>query len=560
MSLRKRVHHQSGYSAVLRLITAHGVRNDLFGIITSLGRAVRFEAQSICTPPPAYENEVSDTYTIGSQANIDALSSCQIINGSLSLELSVLNETVHLNLDGVKNITGSLFIQGNNYYPGDAYQFTLSAFSMASLNEIGGSFQIHGDINTTTLSLPALNFVGMNFDVEYFPSLTTLNMTSLAYVGGYLTLDTLLGLTEVDFNSLAKLSALYLNALPLLHTFPQGNGVKNLTFSYARANYPFVINGTGLTSLDGLSFFNLSSITIGNNPNLRNITLDISMLDCTYGCEIFNNANGTAFLALPSVQFLNVGSKTDLKGLEALSIPRLQNLTGTLDFDSSNNLTTFYAPALVSAGELVFFENAYLSNISLPALRTIDMFSSEKTPAETLTDGISMPSLVSATSFRVGSSSHCALWKNDVCLGVIGELTCAGDIEDVEVSRNAKTCADQYPADGSWPKAKKIAVGVGIGVGLGVGLPLLCTWLWWRWRAEKVDNMRLREERAERVRLEREGALDGSSITMDQVEVQALPKYQQHESSDETEMPPGYHPGASGEEDHTIVDYGLQVH
>lgn len=500
------------------------------------------EAQT-CTPSAT--DEYDDYFNIQTQADVETLNSCQVLNGSVWLDIQSNSTQISFNLPAVQSINGAIN-SAQDVVPSDI----LTSVSMESLTQISGDISLWSFSNLTSIHLPVLTSIGGDLDLEILPSLTTLNLSSLAMVGTDITLKTLPSLSSVDLSSLKTMSSLSLIDLPGLDTLSLSPERKNLTVAYPN-NQLFSIQGTALSTIEYLDFYHLRGLQITDNPNLVNIAVDVPAVNCATNngeCEYVLNitGNGNTSLSLPTLETLGSDDYgyNYLQGLSSISIPRLQNVAGDLTILSSPYLAQFFAPSLLTAGYLYLENNARLTNVFLPVLQTMEWLLTSHIPAQSTANGISLPKLTSAGNFYIGAEGEspvCYVWRNYACRGIITYLSCPNDI-DVSTSDSAKTCEDRYPIGGGWSLDRKLAYGLGICLGIGLGIPLV-VFIFFRCRkARRKANAaaaRVREERAEVARLERERAERGS-IELENVEEEALPKYQQHENTDDTSTPPEY--------------------
>jgi hypothetical protein len=130
---------------------------------------------------------------------------------------------------------------------------------------------------------------------------------------------------------------------------------------------------TDNTSLTSLSFPNLNRciyyFTLANNPQLN--TIDINNLTSLGFVEIVEN--GLQQLNMPN---LNVSKSFYINknpNLEGVSFPLLNRVSGELQINKNNNLTSLNLNSLVSTQSISLDENAF-SNLSFPQLSSIGSY------------------------------------------------------------------------------------------------------------------------------------------------------------------------------------------
>lgn len=186
----------------------------------------------------------------------------------------------------------------------------------------------------TSLAAPDLTIIGKNLELISCILLADLNMTELTVVG------------DMNFEALPNLGHLYFD-------------------SGVRAAGGISITNTGLVNLDGLEITSASNgISITANTALTDISLN--SLTNTSSLIIQANSNKLA-VNLPNlvaIQNLTVTNTT------SLSIPSLYHLTGQLQI-SDSWITNFSTGPVQAGADIIFMDNALLSNISMPDLTSL---------------------------------------------------------------------------------------------------------------------------------------------------------------------------------------------
>lgn len=191
-------------------------------------------------------------------------------------------------------------------------------------------------------------------------------------------------LTELAFPALEYVDALALASLNTLATLsmPRLTTVNELNFtalaSLQQLNFgqtgitkasSVLITNTGLTSLAGIS--NLKSVdvfNVNNNQALTDITLRVTSIKNSLDIEANDILASGLTVSFP---LLETAQNMTFRNCSVILLPSLANVTEDLGF-YGNDFLNFTAPNLTTAGGLVFVDNTELTNISLPALTSIN--------------------------------------------------------------------------------------------------------------------------------------------------------------------------------------------
>lgn len=125
------------------------------------------------------------TASITSESDAETLrQSCSVITGDLTIGSYSQNvSSVHINLDGIETINGSI---NHDAGAGDDFNYLETPFTVSSstLTKIGGSVTFGDDVcNLFNFTVPNLTTVTGTFSVGFWCSnLTYLDITSLEYV------------------------------------------------------------------------------------------------------------------------------------------------------------------------------------------------------------------------------------------------------------------------------------------------------------------------------------------------------------------------------------------
>lgn len=243
------------------------------------------------------------------------------------------------------------------------------ASALASCSTYSGSVAIETGLSTPKdsnghqqLQVSSVRKISGNLTVTNIPELTSLTFDSLQSVGGF-ELGGLNGLSVLSFPQLTTVTELNFTALASLQQLNFGSvGITKAS--------SVVITNTGLTSLNGIS--NLQEVdvfNVNNNQALQNISLQVTKIKNSLDIE----ANDFLVSGLTtSFPLLETALNMTFRNCSVILLPALVNVTEELGF-YGNDFTSFTAPNLTTAGGLIFVDNTQLTNISLPALTSINM-------------------------------------------------------------------------------------------------------------------------------------------------------------------------------------------
>lgn len=185
--------------------------------------------------------------------------------------------------------------------------------------------------------------------------------SSLQSVSGF-ELGALNALSELSFPQLTTVTQLNFTALAQLQQLDFGGvGITKAA--------SVLITNTGLSSLNGIN--NLKQVDIfnvNNNQALQNISLQVTSI--TQSLDIEANDFLVSGLST-SFPLLQTAQNMTFRNCSEILLPALVNVTEDLGF-YGNDFISFTAPNLTTAGGLVFVDNTQLTNISLPALVSIN--------------------------------------------------------------------------------------------------------------------------------------------------------------------------------------------
>lgn len=243
---------------------------------------------------------------------------------------------------------GDIFITGDSF----------GIIDLTGTKEVYGNLQINGTQKATTFNAPDLQLVSGELQVSDATILATVNLAQLVTVG-----------------------SLYYNALPALES-------TGLTTGITSAESVTIAN-TGLTSLDGISVYSLTTFDVNNNADIS--TIDSSLQEVTDFLSINYNSDKVAVyldqltsaqnVVFQSCASLSAANLTTVNGslslesntFESFEFPELTSIGNSLSIEQNDNLEEFNFPELTSiGGALTIDDNENLNSFSyFPELKTI---------------------------------------------------------------------------------------------------------------------------------------------------------------------------------------------
>ena len=201
------------------------------------------------------------------------------------------------------------------------------AITFNNVKQIDGTLSCTGGANISSIAAPMLNSIA----------------------------DTL---TTLSFPSLTSVGSIQWTALPQLQSLDFTKGVNEAG--------DVTITNTGLANLNGISLNTVGKFDITENTQLKSININ-NLKNATGLINFAGNLNSLE-VELPN---LSSGTNMTFRNVSAVSVPSLHNLTGQLGF-WGDTFKSFSAPNLTETGDLVFNSNSKLTNISMPALETVN--------------------------------------------------------------------------------------------------------------------------------------------------------------------------------------------
>lgn len=240
---------------------------------------------------------------------------------------------------------------------------TLTIQSQGDAAQLATCVTYDGSITIATgtsgpISIDGVRSITGDLTINNAPNITTFGAGSLRSIGGTFTLNNCQVLGALNFPQLTSVGDIDFEGLPNLNSLGFGSTVTQCN--------TLNIQNTFLGSLDGINLQQVKSIYIANNRMLQSISFQVTSLAASLTLE----SNGDRLQA----QFPNLETAQNLtfRNCPSISIPSLQNLTGSLGVYEST-LSDFSAANLtVIGGTLAINGNMQLSNVSLPILKTIN--------------------------------------------------------------------------------------------------------------------------------------------------------------------------------------------
>jgi hypothetical protein len=241
------------------------------------------------------------TFTLSSQADIDALSSCSTLTGDVVLSGST---AATLDISSITKIDGDLTLASNA---------VISTLQSSTLEEITGAFHLQNLTTLSTLSFTKLTSVGS----INFVSLTTLN--SLTFTAGVTSADSIV----ISDTFLASLDGIDVASADTINI---NNNRRLVEYTSSLGNLSTLLNINANGQDLAVSFPNLIWIA--------NMTI----------------SNVSSF-SIPSLKVVNGSMRFDSNFFNNFTAPNLTSTTsGDVSFVSNADLTNITIPGLTSIG------------------------------------------------------------------------------------------------------------------------------------------------------------------------------------------------------------------
>lgn len=201
--------------------------------------------------------------------------------------------------------------------------------------------------------------IGGDLVAENNGLLTSLSSASLETVGGVFQLHNLTALSNLAFTKLTEVGSIDWATLTVLPELTFGNpGVTKAE--------KVVIGDTFLENIDGINVESLSDLNLNNNRRLTKFSTSIQSLTNLLNIQ----ANGLNLkMEMPNLEWI---ANMTVSNVTTFSVPSLHTVNGSIRFDS-NYFESFVAANLtdVKEGDVSFVSNPQLTNISFPGLEHI---------------------------------------------------------------------------------------------------------------------------------------------------------------------------------------------
>ncbi|KUI72888.1 Protein ecm33 [Cytospora mali] len=239
--------------------------------------------------------------------------------------------------------------------------FTISsaaqATALAGCKSVSGSILIPST-SDNTLDLSGPTTIDGDLTVENNGAIITLQSSSLASLTGTFTLSNVTLLSTLSMPALTSVGSIKWQSLPALNSL-------SFTSSVSSAE-SVIISDTFLENLDGIDLESVGTMDINNNRRLTKFDTSLKNLTSMLSMQ----ANGASLsVSMPNLIWI---ANMTIANVTEFSTPSLEVVNGSARFDS-NYFTSFSAPNMTSttSGDISFINNADLTNISFPALKSV---------------------------------------------------------------------------------------------------------------------------------------------------------------------------------------------
>ncbi|KAK2753346.1 hypothetical protein FQN55_003475 [Onygenales sp. PD_40] len=231
------------------------------------------------------------------------------------------------------------------------------ADGLSSCKTFKGDIVIDPKVPEGPITIDGIETITGSLTVKGAANLTRLVSSSIEKIEDTFTLSGAVKLSDLQFDSLTEVGALNFEALSVLQNLGFTKGV-------SKAGNIRITN-TQLTSLTGIELETVGDMEITNNPHLTEV--NVNQITEISGYASFSANDMKLKISFPNLEkALNM----TFRNTSSVTIPSLKSTKGLLGF-YSNYFEDFYAGNLTSTGDLVFADNGYLTNISLPVLETV---------------------------------------------------------------------------------------------------------------------------------------------------------------------------------------------
>ncbi|KAF3112195.1 hypothetical protein TWF706_010794 [Orbilia oligospora] len=308
-------------------------------------------------------NCTAETQTANSQSDLDALSECVTLSGSLTIGRDIVNATIN----GIQTIRGAFRI---------LYGAKVERLEAPDLSFIGGIMQINGALNLTDMRMPNLANVGA-LRFESLPRLKRLGFSSK--VGSLNEEFTAIQLVVWD-TAIESLEDVIYDRIETVQII-QNDNLVNVTLPVKNITGVFAVRDNG----EGTKV-NLPYLGSAGSVGLGNLVAEVNLPSLTWVETVVEISSGS----LKTIEFpnlVNIGKeKTSTntntrratleisrsRNLTDVSFPKLEWIMSDLRINGSEKWTDLKGfPVLGSVGRDVVINGSF-TNIDLPELRAGD--------------------------------------------------------------------------------------------------------------------------------------------------------------------------------------------
>lgn len=233
------------------------------------------------------------------------------------------------------------------------------ATQIANCDSVEGSVLIAPEAGQRIDIGGRLTEIGGDLIARHNGFITDFSSASLETIGGTFELRNLTALSTLSFSRLSEVGSIDWSTLTVLPELNFGN--PGLTRAES-----VIIADTFLQSIEGINVQSLSDMNINNNVRLTQFSTSIRSLSNVLNVQ----ANGLDLtLEMPNLEWI---ANLTIANVTTFSAPSLATVNGSMRFDS-NYFESFTAPNLteVQDGDISFVSNPELTNISFPSLERI---------------------------------------------------------------------------------------------------------------------------------------------------------------------------------------------
>ncbi|KAI9664545.1 MAG: hypothetical protein M1821_005991 [Bathelium mastoideum] len=237
---------------------------------------------------------------------------------------------------------------------------TTTVQNSGDASALGGCPTYSGDIVIATGTTDNLDFgdlgeVKGSFTANNVTQITTITAGSLQTITDTFLLESLTVLTTLNFPKLNSVGTMTWQTLPALQGLNFGD--PGLEFGG-----DVQISDTQLSTLNGINFMSVNTLTISENRYLNDIDLQLRHINTS----LFLAGNGPSLnVSLPNLE--NAYNLTFIN-VTGLSFPALQSTNGSIGIQGSS-MQTLSAPNVTYINQsLSFSDNEKLQNVSMPQL------------------------------------------------------------------------------------------------------------------------------------------------------------------------------------------------